>query len=305
MSGSIGVVHHSLEPAKIMVQWDGLVKILGYGISTMSLLDTEPEGVPSPVLHYMSPEQVGGGATDGRSNLFTWGAILYEMVTDQPAFDGTTTDVVFHNILNENPVPPSQINNKIHPAVSRAGHEGAGEESRRALSEWAGDARRSGKVQRAAAKSATKRVSPREPLMCPPGLDCSGEQSLLAHLLQNQLLRREQSRLETCVRPHQHPYLKFLMWRLLRLRRKTTPWKPQILSQASRQNKFQARWHTTRTLRHRMIFMRTHPARRLLSRPRRLPRRLLDGTAAWLTRSPRLQDNHRSKTPASNSSALW
>jgi hypothetical protein len=40
------------------------------------------------------------------------------MVTDQPAFDGTTTDVVFHNILNENPVPPSQINNKIHPAVS-------------------------------------------------------------------------------------------------------------------------------------------------------------------------------------------
>ena len=117
-ASSIGVVHHSLEPAKIMVQWDGLVKILGYGISTMSLLDTEPEGVPSPVLHYMSPEQVGGGATDGRSNLFTWGAILYEMVTDQPAFDGTTTDVVFHNILNENPVPPSQINNKIHPAVS-------------------------------------------------------------------------------------------------------------------------------------------------------------------------------------------
>ena len=58
-AGSIGVVHHSLEPAKIMVQWDGLVKILGYGISTMSLLDTEPEGVPSPGLHYMSPQQVG------------------------------------------------------------------------------------------------------------------------------------------------------------------------------------------------------------------------------------------------------
>ena len=58
-ASSLGVVHHSLEPAKIMVQWDGLVKILGYGISTMSLLDTEPEGVPSPVLHYISPEQVG------------------------------------------------------------------------------------------------------------------------------------------------------------------------------------------------------------------------------------------------------
>lgn len=113
-----GAVHHSLEPAKVMVQWDGLVKLLGYGISTMSLLDTDGEGRTSPVLHYLSPEQVRGEPADVRSNLFTWGAILYEMVTDQKAFDGETADVICHNILNETPVAPVQVNGKIHPAVS-------------------------------------------------------------------------------------------------------------------------------------------------------------------------------------------
>jgi len=306
-ASSIGVVHHSLEPAKIMVQWDGLVKILGYGISTMSLLDTEPEGVPSPVLHYMSPEQVGGGATDGRSNLFTWGAILYEMVTDQPAFDGTTTDVVFHNILNENPVPPSQINNKIHPAVS--------ELIMKALAKNPDERYQSGremlddleKCKESTGKSATKKSEPARTANAPAGARAAAASKFagaVAQLRQNQPLRREPSQLRNLRHPHQlNRYLKFFMWRLLRLRRKATPRKPQILSQASRQNKFQARRHTMRTQRYRMIFMRTHLERKWLSRPRRLPRLLLDGTAAWFTRSPRLQDRHRSKTPASNSSA--
>ena len=117
-AASHGVVHHSLEPAKIMVQWDGLVKLLGYGISKMSLLEIDSDGKVGEVLRYMSPEQARGEAPDGRSNLFTWGAILYEMVTDRKAFDGETADVVRHNIANEMPVPPAQVNSKIHPAVS-------------------------------------------------------------------------------------------------------------------------------------------------------------------------------------------
>jgi serine/threonine protein kinase len=117
-AASHGVVHHSMEPDKIMVQWDGLVKLLGYGVSKMSLLEVEREGKAGEILHYMSPEQVRGEKPHGRSNLFTWGAILYEMVTDRKAFDGETADVVRHNILNETPVTPAQINSKIHPAVS-------------------------------------------------------------------------------------------------------------------------------------------------------------------------------------------
>ena len=69
------VVHHSLEPAKLMVQWDGTVKILGFGISTLSLYAAAIDPA-STILSYMSPEQVRGEELDGRSNLFSLGAIL-------------------------------------------------------------------------------------------------------------------------------------------------------------------------------------------------------------------------------------
>ena len=113
-----------------------------------------------------------------------------------------------------------------------------------------------------------KRVSPRELQMRPPGHALRQRVNLLEQLRQNQPLRREPSQLRNLRHPHQlNRYLKFFMWRLLRLRRKATPRKPQILSQASRQNKFQARRHTMRTQRHRMIFMRTHLERKWLNPP--------------------------------------
>src|ERR1700745_1710117 len=87
------VFHHSLEPAKVMVTWDGTVKILSFGISSTGYMAAVAAGAPPNVLYYMSPEQVGGEPIDARSNLFTWGTILYEMVTDQKAFAGADADV--------------------------------------------------------------------------------------------------------------------------------------------------------------------------------------------------------------------
>lgn len=113
-----GNMHHSFEPAKVMVQWDGTVKILGFGISKMGLLDPPPSGKVPSILYYASPEQLGGEALDARSNLYSWGAILYEMVTDQKAFAGENSDAVRRKILEGNPTPPSELNQKIHPAVS-------------------------------------------------------------------------------------------------------------------------------------------------------------------------------------------
>ncbi len=112
------VVHYSLEPAKVMVQWDGTVKILSFGISRMGLLEPASSGKAPSILHYFSPEQVSGEPLDERSNLFSWGSILYEMVTDRKAFEGDDVDTVRHKILEQMPVPPVQINNKIHPAIS-------------------------------------------------------------------------------------------------------------------------------------------------------------------------------------------
>jgi eukaryotic-like serine/threonine-protein kinase len=117
------VCHYSLEPAKIMVQWDGIVKILGFGISSTGARAIHASGKPPLTLHYMSPEQVRGDAVDARSNLFTLGAILYEMVTERKAFDGEDAEQVRQQILEATPVPVGQINRKVHPALEAVIHK--------------------------------------------------------------------------------------------------------------------------------------------------------------------------------------
>ena len=113
-----GVVHCSLEPAKIMVQWDGMVKILGYGISNMSLIEAESGKGLGLLMPYCSPEQIRGEAIDLRSNLFTLGTILYEMVTGRKAFDAADPVTLVGRIENEMPPSPSSVNSKIQPMVS-------------------------------------------------------------------------------------------------------------------------------------------------------------------------------------------
>jgi len=113
------VFHYSLEPAKIMVTWDGTVKILGFGISTMGSYAAQAQGPAPEALQYMSPEQLRDDPVDARSNLFSLGAILYEMVTERPAFQGEDADQVRQSILEMTPVAPDQINRKIHPALSQ------------------------------------------------------------------------------------------------------------------------------------------------------------------------------------------
>ncbi len=112
------VFHLSLEPDKIMSGWDGTVKILGFGISAMSIPSSQLHGQVPRMTHYMSPEQWLGQPVDARSNLFTLAAILYEMMTEQKAFDGSSEDEVKQMVLEGAPVPPNQINNKISPDVS-------------------------------------------------------------------------------------------------------------------------------------------------------------------------------------------
>jgi eukaryotic-like serine/threonine-protein kinase len=114
-----GLVHYTLEPAKIMVSWDGTVKILGFGISTMSAFAAHASGAAPGVLHYMSPEQLRGDPLGAPSNIFSLGAIFYEMVTERKAFDGEDADQVRQSVSEMTPVAPDQINRKIHPALSQ------------------------------------------------------------------------------------------------------------------------------------------------------------------------------------------
>jgi hypothetical protein len=115
---SHNIVHYSLEPSKIMCGWDGTVRILSYGVSAVgNFVQHSPEAVRS-ILPYMSPEQVRGEAVDGRSNLFSLGAILYEMVTERRAFDGQDAESVRQSILESTPAPPLHVNAKVHPLLS-------------------------------------------------------------------------------------------------------------------------------------------------------------------------------------------
>jgi serine/threonine-protein kinase len=117
-AASHNVVHYSLEPAKIMCGWDGTVKILGYGVSSVgNFVQHMTEGVPT-ILYYMSPEQIRGEATDSRSNLFSLGAMFYEMVTERKAFDREDSESLRECIVESIPVAPIQINPKVHPLLS-------------------------------------------------------------------------------------------------------------------------------------------------------------------------------------------
>jgi eukaryotic-like serine/threonine-protein kinase len=111
------VFHYALEPAKIMVQWDGIAKVLGYGISSTGLHAVQAQGKPPQILHYMSPEQVRGDPIDARSNLFSLGTILYEMITERKAFGGEDADQVRRAILESAPTQISQINPSVHEAL--------------------------------------------------------------------------------------------------------------------------------------------------------------------------------------------
>jgi eukaryotic-like serine/threonine-protein kinase len=117
-ASSKSVVHHSLEPAKIMCGWDGTVRILSFGVSSGGdFAHHVNEGLPS-ALHYMSPEQVKGEPLDGRSNLFTLGAIFYEMVTERRAFDRDDIESLRQGIIESTPTPPIAVNPKVHPIFS-------------------------------------------------------------------------------------------------------------------------------------------------------------------------------------------
>ncbi len=115
---SHNVVHYSLEPAKIMVTWDGTVKVLSFGVSCMGAFTCQASGKAPEVLHYVSPEQLRGDPVDGRSNIFSLGAILYEMATETKAFPGEDADQVRQAIVETTPPAPIEVNRKIHPVLS-------------------------------------------------------------------------------------------------------------------------------------------------------------------------------------------
>lgn len=113
------VVHRDIKPANIMVFDDGRVKIADFGVATIPTGAQTVDGMAFGSPKYMSPEQINGLRADGRSDIFSLGAVLYEMLTGRPAFSGDNLNAILFQVLNSAPPLPSSFNAQIPHGFDR------------------------------------------------------------------------------------------------------------------------------------------------------------------------------------------
>src|SRR5262245_38670617 len=113
------IVHRDIKPANLMLTPDDTVKVTDFGTAKILQFGTVNQtahvvGTPS----YMSPEQIKGKVVDGRSDIFSLGVVLYEMVTGEKPFPGQNITTVIYKIVNEEPTSPRDIDSSIHPGLN-------------------------------------------------------------------------------------------------------------------------------------------------------------------------------------------
>jgi serine/threonine-protein kinase len=113
------IIHRDIKPANLMLTADDTVKVTDFGTAKILQFGTVQQtthvmGTPS----YMSPEQVKGRPVDGRSDIFSLGVLLYEILTGEKPFPGQSITTVIYKIVNEEPIPPRTLNPSIHQGLS-------------------------------------------------------------------------------------------------------------------------------------------------------------------------------------------
>ena len=128
-----GVVHRDIKPANIILLADGSVKVADFGIAKLDTSELTQLGSVLGTVSHMSPEQLTGEAVDRRSDLFSCGVILYQLLTGERAFSGSPATVM-HKVLHEQPAPPSSVVAAAAAPARRGGAQGHGQDAGGALS---------------------------------------------------------------------------------------------------------------------------------------------------------------------------
>ena len=114
-----GIVHRDVKPANIMVDRQGVVRILDFGIARIEGSAMTLDGTMVGSLNYMSPEQMLGKVVDPRSDMFSLGSVAYELLCYQQAFKGSMNDGLLQRLPNEDPPPLSSIRKDLPPELEQ------------------------------------------------------------------------------------------------------------------------------------------------------------------------------------------
>ena len=125
-----GVVHRDIKPSNIRLLDDGTVKIMDFGIAKLGGTNLTKSGMMVGTIHYMSPEQVRGRPLDGRSDVFSAGVILYELLAGHRPFRGPGATEILYKIVNEEPEELDVGSARREPAHARGPDRGPGQAAR-------------------------------------------------------------------------------------------------------------------------------------------------------------------------------